>query len=214
TTPGPSSSAACWRSAETSRRSHQEPPSAPPPASSRPRCRSGAERSALRFYNAGARPGGSWPCSKTSPQEGRRPSADPRVALIWDQYLPERGAPLGHAVQYRADGERIWPQRRIIELGPVDRGGHGSSGSGAGTVGRDERLVDHVLRVIEPRAAPARIDVPFPADQVRHPRADGPGQLLHPRAGLVEAGPGCDGHPDLDASLAGDFGTGPHSQVL
>ena len=66
---------------------------------------------------------------------------------------------------------------------------HRRAGGRARAVRRDERLVDRVLRVVEPGQAAAVVDLPLPADQLGHDRADRARQLLDPGARLVEGRP-------------------------
>ena len=82
----------------------------------------------------------------------------------------------------------------------LDRRGHRRAGRGPRAVRRDQRLVVHVLGVVQPGPAAPLADVPLPADQVGHDRADGLGQLLHPGPGVREAGPAGHRDPDLQAA--------------
>ena len=85
----------------------------------------------------------------------------------------------------------------------------GAPAAGRGLYGRDQRLVDRVLGVVQAGEPAAVVDLPLPAHQLRHDRADGSGQLLDPGPGVVEGRPGGDRHPDLDAAPAGHLRARP-----
>ena len=74
-------------------------------------------------------------------------------------------------------------------------------------------MVD-VLGVVKPGQAAPALNVPLPADQLWHDRADHLGQLLGPGAGVGEGEPGGHGYPDVDAALPGELDPGPHPGVL
>ena len=90
----------------------------------------------------------------------------------------------------------------------------GAPGAGRGLYGRDQRLVDRVLGVVEPGQPAAVADLPLPADQLGHHRADRPGQLLDPGAGLVEGRPGAIGTQIWMPRRPVTFGRATHAEVL
>ena len=75
-------------------------------------------------------------------------------------------------VKHGPDREPVRPKLGIVELVPVDRRRHRRAGRRPRAVRRDQRLVVHVLGVVEPRQAVAVADVPLPAHQLGHDRAD------------------------------------------
>ena len=91
----------------------------------------------------------------------------------------------------------------VVELVPVDRRRDRAPGGRAGTVRRDEGLVDGVLRVVQPRQAAALVDLPLPADQIGHDLRRRSWTAARPRSGWRRSRARRDRHPDLDAAPAG-----------
>ena len=114
--------------------------------------------------------------------------------------------------------EAVRPQRRVVQLVPRDRHRHRRARGGPRAVGRDQGLVDGVLRVVEPRQATAVALAPLPADQLRHDGTDRLRQPLDPGPGRREVRRTAAGvphrHPDLDAAAAGHLGLPADPEVL
>src|SRR6185436_5876035 len=87
------------------------------------------------------------------------------------QHLVEQIALLRDPVQDGADGEPVRGQARVVQFFPGNRRRDRGSGCCTGAVWRDEGFVDGVLGVVQPSEAAAGVDLPLPADQIRH---DGP----------------------------------------
>ena len=66
------------------------------------------------------------PEARSAPAE--RPSRDVRKLLAGTEQDPERVAPLGEAVEHRADREAVRSEVRVVELVPVDRHRHRRAG--------------------------------------------------------------------------------------
>ena len=81
-------------------------------------------------------------------------------------------------------------------------------------VGRDERLVDRVLRVVEPGPAAPRLLLPRRAHDVADDLGDRPRELVDPRSGLVEGRAGCDRDPHLEAAAPARLRVAPYSEVF
>ena len=91
---------------------------------------------------------------------------------------PTRGRSGSPTSARRSSTVRIGPavgaQVGVVELVPGDRHRHRCAGRGPGAERRDQRLVDGVLRVVEPGQAVAVALVPLPAHELGHRVADGP----------------------------------------
>src|SRR5688572_5824217 len=80
-------------------------------------------------------------------------SAQWRQGLIVGEHAGERIAHGPDALHGIADRPSVGPQVRIVELLPRDRHADRGARRRPGAVRGDERLVDGVLRVVEPRLA-------------------------------------------------------------
>src|SRR5579859_6571469 len=78
-----------------------------------------------------------------------RGSAGRRQVLLDLQQRPEQVADLGDAAADRMDGPAIRTELGIVQLVPRDRRGDRRARRGSQRVGRRERLVDDVLRVVD-----------------------------------------------------------------
>src|SRR4051812_14772479 len=81
------------------------------------------------------------------------PSGQRWKLLRMVEHVAEQVAALAQPGQDRADREAVRPQRRIVELVPLDRRGDRRPGGRPRAVRGDQRLVDRVLGVVEPGPA-------------------------------------------------------------
>jgi bifunctional non-homologous end joining protein LigD len=119
---------------------------------------------------------------------------DSAPALVWAANYGGAVEP----VEHRADRPAVGSELRVVELVPRDRHRDGRAWRRTRAEGRDERLVDRVLRVVEAGETTALGLLPLPADELGHRVADQPGEPLHPCTGVIERVAGSDRDPDLD----------------
>src|SRR5918999_3608250 len=141
-------------------------------------------------------------------------SAQGRQRLVVGEHAGERIADGADALHGAADRPAVRAQRRIVQLVPGDRHAHRGAGDWPGAVWRDERLVDDVLGVVQPRLAPAGSFRPLPSGEVGHHRTDRAGDALDPVTRVLERRSAGDADPDLDPTLAGDLGMTDDAEML
>src|SRR6195952_2618970 len=98
------------------------------------------------------------------------PARWPLASELWEALLAtdeqrQRVAVLLEPPLDVVDGPAIWSKPFVVEVVPGDRYRYGRALCGPSAVGRDERLVDRVLGVVEPNQTTSAVHFPFPTDE-------------------------------------------------